>query len=394
MVRMISCFGTFVRVATGESKHDTGVNPLRDATDSPECAVCQRSLAGDEPVFWSPCGHVFHLECAKQWSLRRMSCPECRASWADSGIRESAPATRPELQFVEAPQPPRPFRYPATEAYEGMVVVHGFRENNYSQRRGFRGDVGAAGIRAVVEGDARAMETELTMIDPDTDNFILMKYAAQRADAAVMAVILADPRVDPAYEECVALAVAAEAGNTATLTLLLADPRVEPAADNSRAALGAAFRGQLLTLALLIADGRSELNEATLAAVICGSAAAMEMIIADPRVDLAFRRSYVLKIAAYMGRVSIVRLLLGSDRITDLDGAMYCGVDGNSPLCATIIASDPRVSDAARNRMRPRLRLGEFITEEQFRREETLRPKPGIDEYARDEVMSYWRLID
>src|SRR4051794_23624770 len=57
---------------------------------SQECSVCLAAFAPESQKRKLDCGHVFHLNCIKQWLNIKPTCPNCR-----SGV-----ILRPE--FVEA----------------------------------------------------------------------------------------------------------------------------------------------------------------------------------------------------------------------------------------------------------------------------------------------------
>ncbi|MDG1848876.1 MAG: RING finger domain-containing protein, partial [Flavobacteriales bacterium] len=41
------------------------------------CAICTNTLEGDLSVL-TPCNHIFHEKCIKQWEQQQNSCPSCR----------------------------------------------------------------------------------------------------------------------------------------------------------------------------------------------------------------------------------------------------------------------------------------------------------------------------
>ena len=53
------------------------------------CSICQDEFSNDEKVLKSPCNHVFHYACLKNWFLPEESydvnnnCPECRVNLYD-----------------------------------------------------------------------------------------------------------------------------------------------------------------------------------------------------------------------------------------------------------------------------------------------------------------------
>ncbi len=53
-------------------------------TDAPDCAICMMPVAGPDATgpaaarVMTPCDHVFHRECLRQWMDIKMECPVCR----------------------------------------------------------------------------------------------------------------------------------------------------------------------------------------------------------------------------------------------------------------------------------------------------------------------------
>ncbi|OIT30800.1 e3 ubiquitin-protein ligase mbr1 [Nicotiana attenuata] len=60
------------------------VNPTKTevVTDKePEiCSICQAEYEDEETIGTLQCGHEYHMDCIKQWILRKQDCPMCRAS--------------------------------------------------------------------------------------------------------------------------------------------------------------------------------------------------------------------------------------------------------------------------------------------------------------------------
>jgi len=45
-----------------------------------ECTICCEPLGGGEEIklYKTPCGHIFHAKCLKEWSTKKLNCPCCR----------------------------------------------------------------------------------------------------------------------------------------------------------------------------------------------------------------------------------------------------------------------------------------------------------------------------
>ena len=49
-----------------------------DGIEADECPICTELLK-QETYILQPCGHIFHLNCIKEWLAKDLSCPKCRA---------------------------------------------------------------------------------------------------------------------------------------------------------------------------------------------------------------------------------------------------------------------------------------------------------------------------
>ncbi len=43
-----------------------------------ECPICLENFVENETVAMLPCGHIFHIECVKEWFSIKYECPSCR----------------------------------------------------------------------------------------------------------------------------------------------------------------------------------------------------------------------------------------------------------------------------------------------------------------------------
>ncbi|MCJ1384883.1 hypothetical protein MMC17_008001 [Xylographa soralifera] len=138
-------------------------------------------------------------------------------------------------------------------------------------------------------------------VDPnskDNGGWTPLLWAAKRGHEAAVAQLLADPRVDPNSKDnsgWTPLHWAADQGHEAAVAQLLADPRVDP---NSKDNSGwtplhwAADKGQEAAVAQLLADPRVDPNSKANSgwtplhwAANQGQEAAVAQLLADPRVD-------------------------------------------------------------------------------------------------------------
>ena len=44
-----------------------------------QCIICMEEFEKNEKVNLLPCGHIFHINCIKQWLLKQKSCPFCKS---------------------------------------------------------------------------------------------------------------------------------------------------------------------------------------------------------------------------------------------------------------------------------------------------------------------------
>jgi hypothetical protein len=76
-----------------------------------ECEICLDELDGDQKVWNLPCGHVFHIDCARVWLRRTPACPLC-----------SAPTDLTQLQQLHSDPAEKPHVAPSASSPDGLVV--------------------------------------------------------------------------------------------------------------------------------------------------------------------------------------------------------------------------------------------------------------------------------
>jgi len=76
-----------------------------------ECEICLDDLDGDQNVWNLPCGHVFHIDCARVWLRRTPACPLC-----------SAPTDLTQLQQLHSDPAEKPHVAPSASTPDGLVV--------------------------------------------------------------------------------------------------------------------------------------------------------------------------------------------------------------------------------------------------------------------------------
>ena len=47
-------------------------------SENERCIICMEEFIDNEKVNLLPCGHIFHINCIKQWLLKTKSCPFCK----------------------------------------------------------------------------------------------------------------------------------------------------------------------------------------------------------------------------------------------------------------------------------------------------------------------------
>ena len=122
--------------------------------------------------------------------------------------------------------------------------------------------------------------------------------------------------------------------NTEVVRRLLDDPRVDP--DNTQSNLLAmAARGRPEMLKILLADGRTdpaddEENYILSECVEEHWTECLQILLADPRVDLSVNKNQILLIATKFGYADIVELLLADERVieADVDTEDDFGIEG------------------------------------------------------------------
>ncbi|KAK4345682.1 hypothetical protein RND71_035858 [Anisodus tanguticus] len=73
----------YLKLRTHSAPAKEGVNPEVVADVESEtcaCAICQSEYEHEEDIGTLQCGHEYHVNCIKQWLLRKKDCPMCRAS--------------------------------------------------------------------------------------------------------------------------------------------------------------------------------------------------------------------------------------------------------------------------------------------------------------------------
>jgi hypothetical protein len=97
------------------------------------------------------------------------------------------------------------------------------------------------------------------MTDIDDKNQELI-YASMKGLAAVVNLLLQDPRVDPSVRDNEAIIYASKYDNSAVVALLLQDPRVDPSAQNNCAIRWTSIYGYLAIFNMLIHDPRVDVH--------------------------------------------------------------------------------------------------------------------------------------
>jgi hypothetical protein len=216
-------------------------------------------------------------------------------------------------------------------------------------------------------GDVKRVKAALD--DPDFGEaplpVALLTGASQNGHAAIVELLLLEPRVDPSALDNAAIRLSSKFGHDSVVKLLLADPRVDPTADNNNAIVSnykkpafreASYGGHENVVKLLLADPRVDPavhnNAAIRDASENGHESVVKLLLADPRVDPAANNNATIRNASQNGHESVVKLLLADPRVDPaagnndaIGGASFNGHVG----VVKLLLADPRVDPAADN---------------------------------------------
>ncbi|XP_060178300.1 uncharacterized RING finger protein P32A8.03c-like [Lycium barbarum] len=71
----------YFKIRTHSSPAKDGVDPDVVADSESEiCAICQSEFEHEDSIGTLQCGHEYHMDCIRQWLLRKKDCPMSRAS--------------------------------------------------------------------------------------------------------------------------------------------------------------------------------------------------------------------------------------------------------------------------------------------------------------------------
>ncbi|XP_071573461.1 uncharacterized protein [Temnothorax nylanderi] len=106
------------------------------------CVICSDLLAPSDEVFYTPCGHIFHLTCLMQWLERSKTCPQCRDRTTEQTIRriyfnfsnsdsitEDAASLQKRIDSLTFLLKLKDGIFKLTEAY-GKLETHYYRKEN------------------------------------------------------------------------------------------------------------------------------------------------------------------------------------------------------------------------------------------------------------------------
>ncbi len=112
-------------------------------------------------------------------------------------------------------------------------------------------------------------------------------------------------------------------GNNLAVNVLLADKRVNPSVNTNYAIKVASNRGHTKVVKLLLADPRvdpSTNNSYPIrTASMHGRTELVKLLLANPRIDPSDENNYAIKMASGMGRTEVVKLLLADPRVDPSD---------------------------------------------------------------------------
>jgi ankyrin repeat protein len=191
-------------------------------------------------------------------------------------------------------------------------------------------------------------------VDPTADDNAAIQLASECGHDSVVKLLLADPRVDPAADDNSAIRYSSIYGEDSVVKLLLADPRVDPAAHKNFAIQASSGRGHESVVKLLLADPRvdpaAHNNFTIRRASSGGHARVLKLLLADPRVDPTALDNRAIRLATYNGHASVVELLLADPRVdpaADINDAIRHGSANGYASVVKLLLDDPRVDPTA-----------------------------------------------
>ncbi len=120
-----------------------------------------------------------------------------------------------------------------------------------------------------------------------------------------------------------ALGFATDNGNYLAVEVLLADQRVDPSYNNNRAILLASQHGYLEIVRLLLADSRvdpsADDNLIIIEASEHGYTEIIKLLLANKKVDPSDNHNHAIWAASIFGKTEVVKLLLGDNRVNPSD---------------------------------------------------------------------------
>jgi hypothetical protein len=193
-------------------------------------------------------------------------------------------------------------------------------------------------------------------VDPAAENNWAIRNTSFYGHASVVKLLLADLRVDPAAINNDAIRDASDNGHAGVVKLLMADPRVDPAAGTNYAIEFSSRYGHESVVKLLLTDPRvnpaAENNWAIRNASANGYAGVVKLLLGDPRVDPAAFSSEAIRMASFKGHEDVVKLLLADPRVDPAaisnDALLNASYNGRHGVVELLLA-DPRVRPAADN---------------------------------------------
>jgi len=120
------------------------------------CCICLEGFGPEAPERRTVCGHGFHLECIREWSVRSGACPLCARGLALADARLDGTLARPTIADLEIPHAGggREAETPL-EPWEAELALQRQMEDDVLAHLG----IGGAGVRREAVGSGAHMDT-------------------------------------------------------------------------------------------------------------------------------------------------------------------------------------------------------------------------------------------
>jgi len=190
-------------------------------------------------------------------------------------------------------------------------------------------------------------------VSPSRTHNAAIRRAADKGHAAMVKLLMSDPRVNPADLDNYAIQSASVQGHADVVKLLLTDKRVDPNPGLISPFTLAMRENHLDVVKVLLEDSRVNPAEGNFAlgyASQYGFVEIVELLLNQPKVDPTSNDNFAIRMASQHGRTEVVKLLLE-------DGRADPSVDNNYPIrmaaenghtkIVKLLLEDPKVDPSA-----------------------------------------------